>query len=123
MHDRFLTRLGKIYHFFTTEYMTKVFDEMIKEVEPEMQLHFSRWAEENDKAISFDNPTTPEGALHYCYPRLDRTRNGQPIFMKWCKNNLPQFALSNEQMVVYFGEKPPLPADAIADCVEGMKWE
>ena len=88
MHDRFLTRLGKIYHFFTTEYMTKVFDEMIKEIEPEMQLHFSRWAEENDKAISFDNPTTPEGALHYCYQRLDRTRNGQPTFMKWCKNNL-----------------------------------
>ena len=34
-----------------------------------------------------------------------------------------QFALSNEQMVVYFGEKSPLPADAIVDCVEGMKWE
>ena len=92
MHDRFLTRLGKIYHFFTTEYMTKVFDEMIKEIEPEMQLYFSHWAEENDKAISFDNPTTPEGALRYWYQRLDRTRNvlknGQPTFMKWCKNNL-----------------------------------
>ena len=109
--------------FSSLYYKMALLSTVSKEIEPEMQLLFSRWAEENDKAISFDNPTTPEGALHYCYPRLDRTRNGQPIFMKWCKNNLPQFALSNEQMVVYFGEKPPLPADAIADCVEGMKWE
>ena len=63
MRDKFLTRLGGIFQFFTTEKMLEVFNAMAAALEPEMPLHFSRWAEENDKAINFDSPTTPEGAL------------------------------------------------------------
>ena len=124
MKDKFLKRLGEIFQFFTTEYMIKVFDEMVTEIEPEMPLHFARWAEETDKAVSFDNPTTPEGALRYWYTRLDRTRNvlkKRPTYFYEMVQK--QFLLSDEQMLSYFGEKPLLPADAVADYVEGERWE
>lgn len=124
MRDQFLKRLGEIYQLFTTEYMTQVFNAMVAEIEPEMALHFARWAEENDKAYSFDNPTTPEGALRYWHARLDRTRNilkKRPTYFYEMVQK--QFTLSTEQMIPYFGEKPPLPADAVADYLEGEKWK
>ena len=49
MLDKFLTRLGEIYQFLTTEKMLEVFNSMAATLEPEMSLHFARWAEENDK--------------------------------------------------------------------------
>ena len=80
-----------------------------------------RWAEENDKAITFDNPTTPEGAMRYWYTRLDYTRNvlkKRPTYFYEMVQE--RFKLTDEQMLGYFGEKPPLPADAIY--TEGKKW-
>ena len=78
-----------------------------------MSLHFARWAEETDKAITFDNPTTPEGALRYWNTRLNRLRNvlkkRPTLFYEMAQE---QFNLSDAQMVTYFGEKPPMPADA-----------
>lgn len=124
MKDKFLMRLGEIFQLFTTDYMTKIFNEIVAEIEPEMSLHFARWAEETDKAVSFDNPTTPEGALRYWYTRLDRTRNvlkKRPTYFYEMVQK--QFLLSNEQMLSYFGEKPLLPADTIADYIEGERWE
>ena len=121
MRDKFLTRLGEIYQLFTTEYMTEVFDEMALEIEPEMPLHFARWAEETDKAVSFDNPTTPEGALRYWHTRLDRTRNilkKRPAYFYEMVQE--QFQLSDGQMLLYFGDKPSLPEDAVY--TEGKKW-
>ena len=123
MRDDFLTRLGEVYQFFTTEYMTAEFNGMVAEIEPEMALHFARWAEETDKAVSFDNPTTPDGALRYWHERLNRTRNTlkkRPTYFYEMVQK--QFQLSSEQMLSYFGEKPPLPADANADYIEGEKW-
>ena len=67
--------MGEIYQVFTTEFMLEELDKLIAIIEPEMALHFSRWAEETDKAITYDNPTTPEGALRYWNQRLDRLRN------------------------------------------------
>ena len=121
MRDKFLTRLGEIYQFMTTETMLSVFNAMAAQLEPEMPLHFSRWAEENDKAINFDSPTTPEGALRYWNTRLDRTRNvikKRPTYFYEMVQEY--FGLSAEQMERYFGPKPALPDDAIY--TEGKKW-
>lgn len=52
MLHKFLTRLGEIFQVFTTDFMTELFDEMAATLEPEMALHFARWAEENDKNIN-----------------------------------------------------------------------
>ena len=123
MQDKFLTRLGEVFQLFTTDYMLEKLDIMVAILEPEMALHFARWAEENDKAITFDNPTTPEGALRYWNQRLDRLRNvlrKRPTYFYEMVQK--QFQLSNEQMLPYFGEKPPLPEDAEADYIEGEKW-
>ncbi len=121
MRDQFLTRLGEIYQFFTTEKMTEIFNSLAAQLEPEMTMHFNRWAEENDKAINIDSPTTPEGALRYWYTRLDYTRNvlkkRPTYFYEMVQERL---SLSDEQMLSYFGEKPALPDDAVV--TEGKKW-
>ncbi|HPF86810.1 MAG TPA: lamin tail domain-containing protein [Candidatus Limiplasma sp.] len=114
MLDKFLTRLGEIYQFLTTENMLEVFNSMADTLEPEMTLHFSRWAEENDKAINFDSPTTPEGALRYWNTRLDRSRNvikKRPTYFYEMVQEY--FEISDEQMQIYFGPKPAMPDDAI----------
>lgn len=124
MRDQFLSRLGEIYQVLTTDFMTKAFNAMAMEIEPEMTLHFARWAEETDKAVSYDNPATPEGALRYWHTRLDRTRNilkKRPTYFYEMVQK--QFQLSGRQMLTYFGEKPALPADAVADYIEGEKWK
>ncbi len=121
MKDQFLTRLGEIYQVFTTELMMNELNALVAIIEPEMPLHFSRWAEENDKAITFDNPTTPEGALRYWNQRLDRTRNilkKRPTYFYEMVQEY--FQLNAEQMERYFGPKPPLPDDALY--TEGKKW-
>lgn len=114
MKHKFLTRFGEIFQTFTTEFMTELFNEMAATLEPEMELHFARWAEENDKRINFDSPTTPEGALRYWNTRLDFTRNvikKRPTYLYEMVQE--QFGLTDDQMVFYFGEKPEMPADAI----------
>ncbi len=113
MKHKFLMRLGEIYQVFTTEFMTAKFNEMAAILEPEMPLHFARWAEENDKNINSDSPTTPEGAMSYWLKRLDYTRN---VIKK--RPNLfydmvqEQFNLTDGQMIIYFGAQPEMPADA-----------
>ena len=113
MLDKFLTRLGEIFQVYTTEFMTSKLEIMVAQLEPEMPLHFARWAEETDKAITFDNPSTPEGAIRYWNDRLDRLRNTlkkRPTYFYEMVQE--QFAISDEQMVNYFGEKPVMPEDA-----------
>ena len=121
MRHEFLTRLGEIYQVFTTDFMIQEWNAMAAILEPEMTMHFTRWAEETDKAITFDNPTTPEGALRYWHERLDRTRNvlkKRPTYFYEMVQEF--FGLSDDQMVIYFGAKPALPDDAIVS--EGKKW-
>ena len=105
----------------TTETMTNELNAMAAILEPEMTMHFNRWAEENDKAINFDSPTTPEGALRYWNTRLNFTRNvlkKRPTYFYEMVQE--RFNLSDEQMLNYFGVKPELPSDAIV--TEGKKW-
>ena len=121
MQDKFLTRLGEIFQVFTTDFMLEVFNEMAATLEPEMNLHFNRWAEENDKAINVDSPTTPEGAMRYWKTRLDYTRNvikKRPTYFYEMVQE--QFNLSDAQMRIYFGDKPVLPDDATV--TPGKKW-
>ena len=103
------------------ETMTNELNAMAAILEPEMTMHFNRWAEENDKAINFDSPTTPEGALRYWNTRLNFTRNvlkKRPTYFYEMVQE--RFNLSDEQMLNYFGVKPELPSDAIV--TEGKKW-
>ena len=121
MKHKFLCRMGEIYQVFTTEFMLSQHVAMASILEPEMPLHFARWAEENDKAINSDSPTTPEGALRYWNNRLDFTRNvikKRPTYFYEMVQE--EFGLTNDQMIVYFGEKPVLPEDAIV--TSGVKW-
>ncbi len=121
MKDKFLTRLGEMYQVFTTDFMMKEFNTMAAMLEPEMPLHFARWAEENDKAINVDSPATPEGALRYWRTRLDYTRNvlrKRPTY--FYEMIQERFEMTDAQMNGYFGQKPPLPPESIY--TEGKKW-
>lgn len=121
MRHKFLMRLGEIYQVFTTSYMLQVFDECAAIIEPEMQMHFARWAEENDKAINVDSPLTPEGAMSYWNKRLNYTRNvikKRPTYF-W-EMVQERFDLSTSEMESYFGPKPSLPDDATV--TPGKKW-
>lgn len=112
MRHQFLTRLGEIFQVFTTDFMLAEIDAMVAILEDEMPLHFARWAEETDKSITADNPTTPEGALRYWNTRLNRLRNvvkKRPTLLYEMVQE--QFELSDDQMLIYFGAKPEMPPD------------
>ncbi len=113
MQAKFLARLGEIFQVFTTDFMLDELNTMADLLEPEMTMHFNRWAEENDKAINIDSPTNPQGALRYWYSRLDYTRNvikKRPTYLYEMVQE--QFALTDDEMTAYFGPKPQMPADA-----------
>jgi len=111
--DRFLTRFGEIYQFYTTDYMLAKLDTLVPLIEPEMRVHFARWAEFTDKIIHSEGPLTPEAAYRYWENRITRLKNTlrkRPTLLyeyiqEW-------FKFSNQQMVHYFGEKPPMPPEA-----------
>lgn len=121
MVAKFLTRLGEIYQFLTTENMLAELNAMADMLEPEMTMHFSRWAEENDKVINVDSPTTPEGAMRYWNTRLDYTRNvikKRPTYFYEMVQE--RFELTDDQMLIFFGTKPELPEDAVV--TPNKKW-
>lgn len=112
--DKFLTKLADIYKFFTTEKLLEILNPMVDQIQPEMQLHFARWAEEHDKMIISEWPTTPDGAYRYWEQRVNRLRNtiyGRPTrlwgFIK------DAFQLSEEQMISYFGPMPEFPPEYV----------
>lgn len=112
--DKFLTKLGDIFRTFTTEYMISILEPMVAQIEPEMNWHFNRWGEENDRAIIKELPITADGALRYWNQRVERLRNT----LKKRPNKLwgyiqEGFGLSNAEMVHYFGERPALPDDVV----------
>ena len=112
--DRFLTIYGEIFRKLTTENMMAVLDEMVGLIGPEMEMHWARWGEFNDKYVISEVPTTAEGAYKYWQKRVDRLRNvikKRPTRL-W-EFTKKAFKLKDAEMVKYFGEKPPMPADAI----------
>ena len=111
--DKFLLKLADIYKTFTTEYMLSILEPMVNQIKAEMPIHFARWAEETDPAIIAEVPNTPEAALRYWEGRIDRLRNT----CTWRPHYLwgyiqDAFELTDQQMIDYFGEQPPLEPDA-----------
>ncbi len=112
--DRFLTKFGDIFQFMTTERMLEVLEPLVELITPEMQLHWARWGEENDKYVIEEVPITVDGAYRYWEKRVERLRNVcrlRPTYLWEFAQNA--FNLTNQQMVHYFGEKPEMPPDAV----------
>ena len=112
--DRFLTIYGNIFQKLTTDFMIQTLNDMVRIIEPEMQLHWARWGEENDKMVISEVPTTVDGAYRYWEKRVERLRN----VCRWRPSRLWEFTqdafnLTNDQMEKYFGPKPEVPPDAV----------
>ena len=111
---RYLTIYGKIFQTLTTDVMLAELEKLVKLIEPEMELHWARWGEENDPMVNSDVPTTVDGAYRFWEKRVERLRNvvrKRPTLL-W-QYTQDTFNLTNEEMVRYFGEKPEMPPEAI----------
>ncbi len=114
MQDKFLRRFGEIFRALTTPVMLAQIDECYALLEPEMPMHFERWASLNLKSISSDQPQTVDGCLRYWNTRVDRLRNVVRKRPTFCYDQVKDwFSLSDAQMGAYFGPRPELPPDAI----------
>ena len=113
MRDKFLRRFGEIFQFFTIQRMLDQVQASYDILAPEMPMHFERWAAQNLKNVSADQPQTVDGTLRYWNSRVDRLRN---VIMKRPRHCWVQvqdwFKLSDQQMNDYFGPKPAFPPEA-----------
>ena len=113
MRDKFLRRFGEIFQFYTTERMLAQVDESYNLLQPEMKLHWERWAPFNLKNIAFDLPQTADGATRYWESRVERLRNVVRKRPRHCWVQAQEwFKLTDQQMVEYFGPKPAFPPEA-----------
>jgi len=116
MLDRFLTRFGEIFNTFTTDVIISEIDACYAILEPEMDMHYDRWAPENLKSISFDQPQTKDGCLRYWRSRVERLRNVARKRPAYCWRQVAEwFKLTDAQMESYFGPIPRIPEDATWD--------
>lgn len=116
MKDRFLARFGEVFRFFTTDRILAQIDECYAILEPEMDMHYERWASENLKSISFDQPQTKDGCLRYWRNRVERLRNVARKRPAYCWRQVAEwFHLTDAQMASYFGPIPLISADATWD--------
>ena len=116
MLDRFLTRFGEIFRTFTTDVMIRQINACYAILEPEMDMHYDRWAAENLKNISFDQPQTKDGCLRYWRSRVERLRNIARKRPAYCWRQVAEwFKLTDAQMESYFGRIPLIPAEATWD--------
>ncbi len=113
MLDKFLTRFGEIFRFYTTERMLDQVEECYSILEPEMNMHFERWASYNLKNISMEQPKTVDGCMRYWNSRVNRLKNVIRKRPRHCYVQVKDwFNLSDEQMMHYFGPKPEFPEEA-----------
>ncbi|MBQ7520620.1 MAG: CotH kinase family protein, partial [Clostridia bacterium] len=116
MKDRFLARFGEVFRFFTTDRILAQIDESYAILEPEMDMHYERWASENLKSISFDQPQTKDGCLRYWRNRVERLRNVARKRPAYCWRQVAEwFHLTDAQMASYFGPIPLISPDATWD--------
>ncbi len=114
MRDRFLRRFGEIFRKLTTQVMLEQIDECYSILQPEMMMHFDRWASYNLKSIDVDQPQTVDGCMRYWNQRVDRLRNVVKKRPTLCWDQVKEwFKLSDAQMQGYFGARPAMPEDAI----------
>lgn len=112
IRDQFLTRLGVIYQTLTSEVMIDMLDQCTAAIYPELPRHYARWAPYKEPTINSESPTTSDGYMRYWQQRVNRmknTMNKRPYYLWGYVQE--QFGLSNSQMIYYFGERPPQPAD------------
>ncbi len=112
--DKFLRKLGDVFKTFTTEYMLSILEPLVEQIRPEMELHWARWGEENDKMVIAEVPITVDGAYRYWEKRVERLRNvirKRPTYLWEMVQNT--FNLTDAQMEDYLGPKPEMPADAV----------
>ena len=112
--EKFLRKLGHIFQTFTTDYMLEQLEPLVQLITPEMDLHWARWGEENDKMVITDVPVTVDGAYRYWEKRVERLRNvirKRPTYL-W-EMVQKTFQVSGDDMIEYFGDQPDLPPDAI----------
>ena len=112
--DKYLRKYGEIFQYFTTERMLEILEPLVELITPEMELHWARWGEENDKMVISEVPTTVDGAYRYWEKRVERLRN----VLRKRPNKLwsltkDAFQLTEAEMVEYFGPQPELPPDAV----------
>ncbi len=107
--DLFLKKLGGIYQALSTERMQAELDECVSILQPEMSIHFERWAEYNDKTINSDSPLSPDGAMRYWKTRISRMRDQTMVARPYYIYTFTQeaFNLSDRDMEFYFGEPCP----------------
>ncbi len=114
MKDQFLRRFGEIFRQLTTEVMLRQIQECYDLLQPEMMMHFERWASFNLKSISSEQPQTVDGCMRYWNQRVDRLKNVVKKRPTICWDQVKEwFSLSDAQMQSYFGPRPVMPADAI----------
>lgn len=112
--DLFLKKIGKIYQALTTPLMQNELDLCVAIIEPEMMLHFNRWAQYNDRIINSDSPLTEDGAMRYWKERVRRMRDETMVNRPYWIYTMVQntFQLSDDKMVYYFGPLcPAVPTD------------
>ena len=107
--ELFYSKIGRIYQSLTAEIMQQELDECVQIIEPEMRIHFERWAEFNDKTINSDSPLSADGAMRYWRERVRRMRNETMVLRPYYVYTLfqKQFGLSDTQMEYYFGGPEP----------------
>ncbi len=114
MQDKFLRRFGEIFQQLTTQVMLDQIQVCYDLLQPEMNMHFERWAAYNLKSISADQPQTVDGCLRYWNIRVDRLRNVVKKRPTYCWDQVKEwFSLSDAQMQAYFGPRPEIPPDAV----------
>lgn len=107
MFDKFMTRFGEIFNILTTDVMLAEIDACYAILEPEMEMHFARWAEYNLKSIDFDQPQSKDGALRYWKQRVERLRNVVRKRPAYCWRQVAEwFKLTDKEMEAYFGPIP-----------------
>ena len=116
MLDRFLLRFGEIFRALNTQVMLDQIKECYELLEPEMDMHFDRWATENLKSISFDQPQTKDGCVRWWRSRVERLRTIVCKRPAYCWRQVAEwFKLTDAQMESYFGPIPLIPADTSWD--------
>ena len=112
IRDKFLARLGQIFQTLTTDVMIAELEECAAIIEPELTMHYQRWANQPDmKYINSDSPSSGSGLLRYWRQRVDRMKNETMTLRPYKFWGLvqTQFQLSDLQMAHYFGPRPANP--------------
>lgn len=114
MQDKFLRRFGEIFRQLTTEVMLRQVEECYNILQPEMMMHYERWASYHLKSISSEQPQTVDGSMRYWNSRVNRLKNVVKKRPTNCWKQVKEwFKLTDAQMIDYFGPMPVMPDDVI----------